>query len=122
MTTPPDNPPPPVPPPPPPPPIDYAPRPASTPRGGEIAAGVIAGVVTVTALGFFVAVVVDESTPAAWDLHSKVAGAAFFALAGVGLTLFFSGMRNRVQRRWFFLSLSLGAGVMALIEGACFMQ
>jgi len=103
-------------------PLDYArPSPSGT-RGWDVAGGVMIGVVVTATAGFGVAVLIDESTPSAWDLHSRMAAAAFFAAAAVALVVFFHGIRDRVRRKWFFLSFAIGAGTMALVEGACFMQ
>ena len=111
----------PPPPPPPQPPLDYAsPSSAARTPGREIVAGVLGGIVAVAAAGFVVSIIVDGLTPDPWDFHSGVAAGAFFATAAFGFGLFVVRVRNRDRRRWFFLSFLLGAGAMALMEGACF--
>jgi hypothetical protein len=100
-------------------PLDYA-GPERSRSGLDFAVGLIIGFVVTAATGFLIALLVERLAGRPWALHSTVAAAGFFATSSITFIFFFRGIhRARVGLR---LGLLLGAGLMAVLEGACFMD
>jgi len=101
-------------------PLDYA-RPERTHTGLNFAVGFVIGLIVIAVTGFLIALLVERLADRPWAIHSTFAAAGFFATAIVTL-IFFSRSISRRTGVGLRLGLLLGAGLMALLEGACFMD
>ena len=100
--------------------LDYAPPPPPSRTGWNIAAFLVfaipLGAALILVVGFFVGMMVF-----AGSVHSPPAAIFFFA-AGVAASIFSIARLSRQRRASLVAGILLGAGLMALIEGFCFLS
>ncbi len=116
------------------PPVNYSPPPLNyrrddpTPTAsivGLVISGIFVSIIVVGAAGFFAFFpahpnFLSSTPPNGLTTIGRVFQIAFFALAVAAFALTVKVWKSRPRSRWFFTGFLIGAGLMCLLEGACF--
>jgi hypothetical protein len=112
-----------------PPPLDYH-RDVATPTStasiiGLVMSGIFVSIFVVGAAGVFAFLPAhpnfpSSAPPTGLTAIGRAFQIAFFALAVAAFALTVKVWRSKPRSRWFFTGFLIGAGLMCLLEGACF--
>ena len=102
------------------------PRPLDYARAGRqqialpMICGMILGVAGILVVGFAGSLLAEQLNNRPWALHSMLLAIVFFIPGALMLIVVIRNI-SRMTRGWFLIGLLLGAGVMSLMEGLCFL-